>query len=202
MAERRSLTTGEIAKYCGVNFRTVIRWIERGRLNAYKLPGRGDNRVLIPDFLTFLREHKMPIPEELQDNPRRVLIVDDDLAMAKTMRRTLNRNGFETLVASNGFQAGAWLGTFAPAIMTLDLKMPGLSGYEVLRLIRGMPETGSLKILVVSALSRDELDKALEAGADDVLAKPFRNEVLVDMVSRLAGVDTGGPVPVGRRTNE
>ena len=62
-----TLTTGEIARYCGVNFRTVIRWIKRGHLRAYQLPGRGDNRVELEDFLEFLREHRMPIPEELKD---------------------------------------------------------------------------------------------------------------------------------------
>ncbi len=40
------LTTGEAARICGVNFRTVLRWIDRGLLPAYKLPGRGDRRVL------------------------------------------------------------------------------------------------------------------------------------------------------------
>jgi excisionase family DNA binding protein len=65
--EKRTLTTGEIAHYCGVNFRTVIRWIKRGYLNAFQLPGRGDNRVEVGDFLAFLERHNIPIPEELQD---------------------------------------------------------------------------------------------------------------------------------------
>lgn len=67
MLERQVLTTGEIAKYCGVNSRTVIRWIERGHLRAYHLPGRGDSRVEVQDFLDFLRRHQMPVPEEFQE---------------------------------------------------------------------------------------------------------------------------------------
>ena len=62
MNNKSTLTTGDIAKYCGVNFRTVIRWIERGHLNAFKLPGGGDNRIAIPNFLSFLKEHGMPLP--------------------------------------------------------------------------------------------------------------------------------------------
>lgn len=62
----RMLTTGEIAQHCGVNARTVIRWIKRGYLNAYQLPGRGDNRVAVEDFVNFLKAHDMPIPEGLQ----------------------------------------------------------------------------------------------------------------------------------------
>ena len=58
MNDKRTLTTGEIANYCGVNFRTVIRWIQRGQLRAYQLPGRGDNRVEVHNFIAFLRENK------------------------------------------------------------------------------------------------------------------------------------------------
>lgn len=62
----QSLTTGEVASFCDVNFRTVIRWIKRGHLKAYQLPGRGDNRIVIKDFLQFLVEHSMPIPDQFQ----------------------------------------------------------------------------------------------------------------------------------------
>lgn len=65
MNEKRALTTGEIAKFCGVNFRTVIRWIEKGYMSAYKLPGRGDNRVTIDEFLRFLESNNMPVPDSL-----------------------------------------------------------------------------------------------------------------------------------------
>ena len=64
--KKRVLTTGEVADYCGVNFRTVIRWIKRGQLDAYQLPGRGDNRIEVDDFIDFLITHKMPVPDELK----------------------------------------------------------------------------------------------------------------------------------------
>ena len=49
----KTLTSGEIASYCDVNLRTVIRWIESGKLKGFKLPGRGNNRVLVEDFVAF-----------------------------------------------------------------------------------------------------------------------------------------------------
>jgi len=64
----KTLSTGEIAKLCDVNLRTVIRWIERGALKGFKLPGRGNNRVRVEDFLAFLVEHEIPIPAELQED--------------------------------------------------------------------------------------------------------------------------------------
>ncbi len=188
MPEKKTLTTGDIAKYCGVNFRTVIRWIERGHLKAHQLPGRGDNRVEVSDFMAFLRSHDMPIPEEFLDRSRRVLIVDDDPAMSAAIQRTLKRAGFETRVASDGFRAGTLLGTFLPGVMTLDLRMPGIPGLDVLKFVRLAERLKDIRILVVSAMPRKELDEALAAGADDVMEKPFRNPELLEKVARLAGV--------------
>jgi two-component system, cell cycle sensor histidine kinase and response regulator CckA len=67
VSKKKVFTTGETAKWCGVNFRTVLRWIERGQLNAYRLPGkRGDFRITSDSLLTFLHENQMPIPDEFQ----------------------------------------------------------------------------------------------------------------------------------------
>ncbi|MBL1260554.1 MAG: response regulator [Thiotrichaceae bacterium] len=187
----RVMTTGEVAKYCGVSFRTVIRWIERGHLNAYKLPGRGDNRVQMADFMLFLKQNKMPVPDELKHieavgvAAKRVLIVEDDDIMACAIEFLLEQAGYETKIAVDGFQAGAMLGTFKPDVMTLDMMLPGMSGVEVLTFIRGMSEFNELGILVVSGSVRDEHDRYMAAGASDVLAKPFENITLVDKVESL-----------------
>ena len=186
--KKRNLTTGDVAEMCGVNFRTVIRWIQRGHLRAFQLPGRGDNRVTVKDFLDFLRENNMPVPEELQPSEAKVLIVEDDKRMAQSMKRVLARRGFQTMVALDGFLAGALATTFRPGVMTLDLKMPGLGGLEVLKGIRGNPDLAGIKILVVSAMPQEQLEAALAAGADDVLEKPFANADLAAKVAGLAGI--------------
>jgi two-component system response regulator VicR len=183
--DKHVLTTGEVAKYCGVNFRTVIRWIERGHLKAYQLPGRGDNRIEIEDFIEFLKQNKMPIPDVFQEKNKRVLIVDDDDAMAKAIRRVLKRKGYQTLIAPDGFSAGAMLGTFIPHMVTLDLSMPGISGREVLDFIKECDILHETRVLVVSALDLSELEAAVEAGADDLLQKPFDNSTLLEKINEL-----------------
>jgi excisionase family DNA binding protein len=186
---KRILTTGDIAELCGVNFRTVIRWIQNGHLKAFQLPGRGDNRVLIKDFLEFLRANNMPLPEELEGTGEaKILIVEDDKRMAQSMQRALKRKGFETMIALEGFMAGVVATTFKPTVMTLDLKMPGLGGLDILKGIRKNPDLSGIKILVVSAMPQEELDAAIAGGADDVLEKPFANADLVAKVANLAGV--------------
>jgi len=186
MQPKQILTTGEIAKYCGVNFRTVIRWIERGRLTAYQLPGRGDNRVTVEDFIDFLKENSMPIPEDFSQRERRVLIVENDPALATQVEEALKNSGFETTVASDGFHAGSLLGTFKPSVMVLDLRIPGLSANDIVAFIRTASGMDRCKVMIVASDgTAPEADTPLPTGADGYISQPFSNEELVDKVTQL-----------------
>lgn len=185
MKATKVLTSGEVAKLCNVNFRTVLRWIERGELAAYKLPGRGDSRIRIDDFLEFIAAHQMPLPEGFHPDERKVLVVDDEAHMARSIRRVLRKENYDVKIASDGFRAGTYLGTFAPSVVTLDLQMPGLSGFDVLSFIRQTSGLEKVRILVVSGLDEKQLKETLTVGADDYLAKPFRNEDLAAKVNAL-----------------
>lgn len=189
MEKARVLTTGEAAKYCGVNFRTVIRWIERGRLSAYKLPGRGDHRIKVDDFIEFLESNDMPVSDELRPAPRvcKVLVVEDQLEMASAMRRVLRRAGYEVEVAADGFAAGLMLAQHQPQVMTLDIKMPGMDGFEVLKVMREQAVYKDIKVLVVSAETASGMAKAIEFGANDTLSKPFDNDELLAKIAKLMG---------------
>ena len=181
----KTLTSGEIASYCDVNLRTVIRWIESGKLKGFKLPGRGNNRVLVDDFIDFLERHNMPVPSQLQGdfNPK-ALIVDDELPVAKSIQRVARRAGYDTLVATGGFQAGVMLSQHNPTLMTLDLSMPGMDGYSVIQFTREQARYKRLKILVISALDDTSLERARELGADATLSKPFSNHDLTEVLER------------------
>jgi CheY-like chemotaxis protein len=179
------LTTGEIAKYCGVNFRTVIRWIEKDYLISFKLPGRGDNRVTPENFVAFLMRNDMPVPRGFSSYVKKVLVVDDDPGMSGMIQRILIRNDYDVRVADNGFQAGSLMTEFRPALVILDLQMPGLSGFQVLKHIRDSKELAATRVLIISGLGDADLNLALEAGADDVLSKPFDGTELWARVQKL-----------------
>ena len=188
MQPKQILTTGEIAKYCGVNFRTVIRWIERGRLKAYQLPGRGDNRVSVEDFMEFLRINNMPVPDDFTQKDRRVLIVESDPNMARQVEGTLQQSGFQTSIASDGFHAGSLLGTFRPSVMLLDLKIPGLSAKDVVNFVRKAGGSERVKVVLVAPDTPaigGEVENVRSSGADGVLRRPFSSEELVAKVNQL-----------------
>ena len=72
-----------------------------------------------------------------------------------------------------------------PSLMTLDLTMPGLNGFELLKHLRADEQFRDLKILVISALQQESLDEAVVLGANAVLSKPFRNDELLSVVNQL-----------------
>jgi excisionase family DNA binding protein len=181
------LTSTEAARLCGVSFRTVIRWIERGELRAYRLPGRGDYRVQFGELRRFMGEHDMPLPVETGGGVRRVLVVDDDPGMLAALNRVLQLDGFETALAADGFGAGALLHQFKPGLMTLDLAMPGMDGLAVLLFLKERPPPFDFKVLVISGDSEERLRQALALGAHGVLRKPFDNAELLAAVHRLVG---------------
>ncbi len=156
-------------------------------MKAHQLPGRGDHRVEVEDFLDFLKSHKLPVPEEFAHRAKRVLIVDDDPSVVRLMQQILRAQGFETATASNGFEAGALLGTFEPQLVTLDLEMPGLGGLDVIKFVRGSRHHVHIQILVVSGMPQEKLNRALHAGADSVLTKPFKKEMLIAKIRDLVG---------------
>ena len=180
-----TLTTGEVARRCGVDFRTVSRWIERGLLQAYKLPGRGDRRVPREELTRLMRANNIPDGMTQPTLPRRVLIADDEPAMAHALQRVLRAAGFETAHAPNSFEAGALLSTFKPGVVTLDLRMSGLDGIAVLRFMQTIDLPAPIKILVVSADTEKRLHEALALGAHGILRKPFANEALLAEIEKM-----------------
>lgn len=133
--------------------------------------------------------HPPSDPTRPPGSPQRILIVEDDVSMARAINRVLRQCGYETIFAANGFLAGSLLHTFRPMLMTLDIRMPWIDGMDVLRLVRQTPLSFDLKILVISGDPRC-LDEALAAGVDGVLAKPFTNDQLVEAVREQLGTPT------------
>lgn len=172
----RFYTTGQIAVYCGVSFRTVIRWIEKGYMQANRLPGRGDYRVKSSELREFLKKNEMEIPDDLvlkdDSKNKTALVVDDDPITAKLISRKLKKLGFDTYMATDGFQAGYILQQVQPDIMTLDLLMEGVDGFGVLKLIQKDRTHSKMKILVISSSDSTGLKRALKEGAHEVMNKP------------------------------
>lgn len=188
----KTLKPSEIAQYCDVHQRTVSRWIANGQLKGHKLPGRGNYRVLVEDFITFLHKQRMPMPElfdtqaiEQTTGKKRILIIDDEAAMRNAVRRVLQSTQYDIISAQDGFQAGVKVIAEQPDLIILDLSMPGLDGFDVIQFIRQRPDLTKVKILVLSGLAPADLAESIKIGANDAVAKPFDNSDLLSRVKTL-----------------
>lgn len=111
---------------------------------------------------------------------QRILIVDDEKGLVRMMRMNLEHDGFEVVEANNGAQAMDRLRAVIPDLILLDVMMPDLDGFTVLKMIR---EVGSTPVIMLTAKG-EEADKVrgLELGADDYVTKPFSPRELTSRI--------------------
>ncbi len=121
--------------------------------------------------------------------PARVLVVDDEPQNLELVEAMLTPVGYEVLLASNGDEALVLANQRKPDLIILDLMMPGLSGFEVCARMKMHPQTGGVPVLFVTALSQiGDKERALAAGGDDFLTKPFQRAELLARVEALMKV--------------
>ena len=115
----------------------------------------------------------------------KILIVDDDSEFREIARLSLSKNGYDILEAGGGREAIDLARKVQPALILLDILMPGLDGYETCRQLKTNPATSHIPIIILTALA-DPLAsyKARQAGADDCIAKPVTSQELRDRVER------------------
>ena len=115
-----------------------------------------------------------------------ILVVDDNHDNAEIIRQYLMIRGYPITVAYDGDEALALFETVRPALVLLDVMMPGRDGWEVCRLMKQHPVLGrTVRIIMVTALDAwDDKREALQRGADDYVEKPFDLPTLVKTVQR------------------
>lgn len=115
-----------------------------------------------------------------------VLIVEDDPDIALMMSMSLRLAGNEVQTADSGEAALTQLERSCPAVLVLDLGLPGIGGREVLRHVRGHPSLHGLPVVVVSAhAGAPTINEMAELGCDRYLTKPFDPRELVRVVAAL-----------------
>ncbi|HAU39294.1 MAG TPA: hypothetical protein DCX07_16490 [Phycisphaerales bacterium] len=168
---------------------SVANWIDQELLKAHRTPG-GHRRVASEDLVAFLREHRIPIPPELKTEPTRILIVDDEPAITQFITRTLAGvyPDIEIVEAHDGFRAGQLIATLKPSVVILDLRMPGMDGYEVCRLIKSQKALAETDVIAMTAYPSPENEQRIrECGARVCLTKPLDTDLLLEEVQASVG---------------
>ena len=120
----------------------------------------------------------------------RILVVDDDLQILDMLKCTLDDEGYDVDCAVDGKSALSLLTEYHPDLVLLDIKMPGLNGYQVLELIRDKAEVPV--IMLTGVLEPISVRQSVSLGADDYVRKPFRTrELLARIKNKLRRVKLG-----------
>lgn len=188
MSGRRgeTCTTGEVARRCGVTKRTVVKWIESGRLRGYTIPGSRHRRVAAADLAAFMKAHGIPDAEGAIPR-RRILIVDDDPDIAELLRDAL-RERYEIEVAATALEAAARVPVFRPDALLVDVRLPDVNGLELCRQLRAMMPDGAAPVLAMSAYGSEvDPSEVRRSGAVAFLPKPLPLAELKKRIRSMVG---------------
>ncbi len=125
-----------------------------------------------------------------QSTKNTIMVVDDDPDLVTLLRAILEQKEFNVLCAYDGPQALAGLEKQKPDLILLDIMMPDMDGFEVLRRLKAAPETSSIPVILVSALNQlKDISTGYEMGADHYITKPFTIAHLMTVIDHLLSGD-------------
>ena len=118
-----------------------------------------------------------------------VLLVEDDGANRSLASRILTTCGYEHVIAVDGQDALDKAARRRPDLILMDLSLPGMDGWEATRRLRADPANASIRVLALTAHAmRGDREKALAAGCDEVLTKPYRPAELIGAIEQVLGL--------------
>ncbi|MXS84297.1 Hpt domain-containing protein [Nitrosomonas oligotropha] len=153
-------------------------------LNPVKLMQRSDVQQVLSTPVTALT----PAKKKKTATPPAVMVVDDSLTVRKVTCRLLEREGCDVLIAKNGAEAVDILQETIPDVMLIDLEMPKMNGFELIKKVRDNPATAHMPVIIISSRTAEKHRKiAKDLGVNVFLGKPYKEDELLDHLSDLIG---------------
>jgi excisionase family DNA binding protein len=177
------LTLGQAATYLGVAQSTVRKWSDGGRLPAFYTPG-GHRRFRRSDLDSFLAGSSSGGTASVAS--ALVLIVDDDAQLREFIRVNLEMDGYVVREAGSAAEGLAALEEQAPALVLLDVMMPQVDGFEMLRRMQEQHGLDSVPVIMFSGkVDEETADRAAREGAQAFVGKPFDPQALIESTKQL-----------------
>jgi len=176
------LTLGQAARYLGVAQSTIRKWSDQGRVPAFYTPG-GHRRYRRLDLDNFLNRSG---PRGAAKQGPIVLIVDDDERVREYVRVNLEMEGYSVREASSAEQGLAVLEEVSPDLILLDVMMPEVDGWEMLRRVQARHGVGAIPVVMFSGkVDEESTEDAAARGAQGFLGKPFDPQQLIEHAKQL-----------------
>jgi excisionase family DNA binding protein len=179
--ETEWMTLGQAAKYLGVAQSTIRKWSDVGRVPAFYTPG-GHRRFRRGDLDAFLERSG---PGKPARGPL-VLVVDDDPQVREVVRVNLELEGYAVREAANADEGLAAVEDDAPDLILLDVMMPQVDGWEMLRRVQERHGIGSIPVVMFSGQLESGVEhEAAERGARAFVGKPFDLRALIEQTKQI-----------------
>jgi len=183
--ENEWLTLGQAARFLGVAQSTIRKWSDQGRVPAFYTPG-GHRRYRRSDLETFL-ERSGP-SSQTRTGPL-VLLVDDDAKVRELVRINLEFEGYTVREAAGADEGLSAIAEAKPDLVLLDVMMPQVDGWEMLRRMQELYGAGAIPVVMFSGKVDDQAEtQAANRGAQGFVGKPFDLQQLIDQTKHLAPV--------------
>jgi excisionase family DNA binding protein len=174
------LTLGQAAKYLGVAQSTIRKWSDQGRVPAFYTPG-GHRRYRRGDLDNFL-ERSGPS----SGSRPTILIVDDDPKLREYVRVNLEMEGYSVKEAGSADEGLGVLDESTPDLVLLDVMMPEVDGWEMLRRVQERHGVGAIPVIMFSGkVDEKAAGEAASRGAQAFIGKPFNPQELIDQTKQL-----------------
>jgi excisionase family DNA binding protein len=176
------LTLGQAAKYLGVAQSTIRKWSDHGRVPAFYTPG-GHRRYRRGDLDDFLNRSG---PGAADQSGPLVLIVDDDERVREYVRVNLEMEGYSVREAGSAEEGLQQLEEVSPDLILLDVMMPEVDGWEMLRRVQERHGVGAIPVVMFSGkVDEGAAEEASARGAQGFLGKPFDPQQLIEHAKQL-----------------
>ena len=175
------LTLGQAAKFLGVAQSTIRKWSDQGRVPAFYTPG-GHRRYRRRDLEAFLDRSG---PGGRTGGPL-VLVVDDDERLREFMRVNLEMEGYSVREAASAEEGLSALDDEPPDLILLDVMMPQVDGWEMLRRVQERHGVGAIPVVMFSGkVNEHSAQEATARGAQGFVGKPFDPQQLIEHAKQL-----------------
>ncbi|MEX2211167.1 MAG: response regulator [Gaiellaceae bacterium] len=176
------LTLGQAAKYLGVAQSTIRKWSDQGKLPAFYTPG-GHRRYRRGDLDVFLERSG---PGGRSAEGPLVLIVDDDPGLRGFVRASLELAGYSVREAGSADEGLSAIDEEPPDLILLDVMMPKVDGWEMLRRLQEKHGVGSIPVLMFSGkVDAETAGEAAKRGAQGFVGKPFDPQQLIESAKHM-----------------
>jgi len=181
---KQNYTPNDVGNLLGVHHNTIKNWIKGKQVVAFQTVG-GHYRVPRREVVRLIKGRDLPVPEELQGPMGLVYVVDDDELIRRALEDTLSLD-YEVYTFSNGFDALMQIGRLKPDILVLDIYMPGIDGFAMVKKLRLDSKLANLRVIGMSG-KEVTAEEAKNAGMDEFHHKKDGLMVIVDAVKDYLG---------------